>query len=194
LVRTGKRIEIPSPGQQRGAGLAWVRPSGAHPDAAALDLIAAHLFSGGRSSPVESPLWRDGHVLSVETDSSFPGERFPSLLAVWAVVAPASDGDRVRKEIETAVGLLSERPLPAGSLDRARNALRLSLAARVQTRAGLAAALAQTAQIDGNWSRFLARLERLDTLTAEQIQAAARKYLSSGAAYSIAIEPAKEAQ
>ena len=164
--------------------LGWRAVPPLHPDAAALELLAAALGTG-RGSRLSLALRLPG--LATGIGASFIAPAAVGLFAVGASLAAERLDAALRAMGREAVRVTRE-PLPEGDLERARTQVLATLARRHETAEGRASALAGAEAL-----RDVALLEeneaRLRALTAEQVRDAAARYLDPAAASAVVFLP-----
>jgi zinc protease len=164
--------------------LGWRAVPPLHPDAAALELLAAALGTG-RGSRLSVALRLPG--LATGTGASYIA---PSEIGLFALGA-AFGADRLDAAL-AAMGReamrMTREPLPAGELERARTQLLVSLARRYETAEGRASSLAAAEALRD--VALLGETEaRLRALTAEQVMEVAARYLDPAAVAASAFLP-----
>jgi zinc protease len=155
-----------------------------HPDAVALELLAAAMGIG-RGSRLSVALRLAG--LATGTAASYIGPAEVGLFALGAALA-ADRFDAALQAMGREVLRVIREPLPDGELERARTQLLAQLARRYETAEGRASALAAAESLRD--VALLAETEaRLRTLTAEEVREAAARYLDPAAASAAAFLP-----
>ena len=74
---------------------------------------------------------------------------------------------------------LKNEPVSEQELDKAKTRARASLIRELDSNLGLARALTYYEVLTGNWRNLFRQLERIDQVTAEDIQRVARTYFTS---------------
>jgi zinc protease len=178
----------PGPAETAGAGLryrewagdiartqllfGWRTPGTLDPDTPALDLLAA-VLGAGRASRLYRAVRERSLASSISVHNYTP--RDLGVFAVHAETDPARTADAAR----AAWGQLAElRGAPAGSheLERARCVLESRWIRQLETMEGQAAHLAEWEAL-GSWTLAERYLERLLSVTADQVHDVARRYL-----------------
>jgi len=141
--------------------------------------VIAHVLGGGSRPRLTSELVRKQR-LAINASCVFDGRRSASLLYTTALVPPASDSGVVEFQILDQVERLAREPLTEAELEGARKAL--LLAARVEQSGvrGRAQALGLAHMTSGHWSRADRRLERIASISAEDVRKVAEQVLREG--------------
>lgn len=152
--------------------------SATHPDSPALDLLSIILSRGRTSRLYRQLVERQRLVTQVDTFHGYPGDKYESLFAIFAVpntgVSPGSVEKAIRKEIrEVKNGAIAQE-----DLDRAQTKERASLIRSLDSNQGLAKAFASAEEQRGDWREVFRRLDRLDQVTLKDLQRVAKTYLN----------------
>jgi zinc protease len=148
-----------------------------HPDAPALDLLAA-VVGRGRSSRLNRIIKEEQRLVhSIDGWSYTPAD--PGLFGVSATFEPEKEPEVIRA-IETQIAEWIESSLPVAELDKARNLVLTGEIANLQTAGGQAGKFA-TGEFYARDPAFAIRyLQQLQALTPRDLQTVARKYLTPG--------------
>ena len=164
--------------------LAFHRPEFTHPDSAVFGTLT-DIVSGGRTSRLYRSLVRDQKLAitvgAQSLDDATYGNamgRYPNLFFFYSMPAPghsnADNEQALLKEIEK----LKTQPVTAEDLAKARNRARAALIRQLNSNLGLAQQLVFYQAVAGDWRRLFVQLERIDRVTAEDIQRIANQYLT----------------
>lgn len=168
-----RQVELARPGTHAYLGLAWLAPRLDHADTPAVDLLVAILGQSRSSRLTQALQERLGLVNSIRM--SYVALEASGVIALTAQLQP---GNVPRAETEILAELRRLRDGGVGQAERER-ALTAAEARRefqMETTEGRASVLGHAATV---WTLDdeLAYLDRLRSVTAEQIQIAARRYL-----------------
>ena len=158
-----------------------------HPDAPALDLLAAHL-GGGRGSRLAAALREPGLASQVGAALLAPAE--VGLFGLGASVAPRHLDAALAAMAKEALAAAATPPPPA-DLERARAMLLAGRARALEAAEGQAAALA-TAEALRDVAVLDEEEARLRALTGGEVQDAARRWLDPGSVAALALLPEGE--
>ncbi len=145
------------------------RPSASHPDEAVYTLLL-DLLATGRTSRFYRALVEPGLAVAAQPLDGFPGERYPSLVGYVLVPAPGVAPDSLEAAAARVVDELVRGGVTDAELSRARTRARAGLVAALDSRTGLASALAQAQALDGDWRTVFRRLDALDAVTPADVQ------------------------
>jgi len=165
-------------------GFAYPAPSVKDdPDVYAMDVLLTMLESGG-TGRLPRLLREVGAA-----QATFETRRQAGLFTIIAGAgAGGADIERVEALIRRELELISTQPIPAAELAFARRSLRGSYALDNETYAGQAGSLGYYASID-RWQFSSEYLAKIDAVTAEQVQAVARKYISPSHCITVVLKP-----
>lgn len=136
----------------------------------------AQLLGNGTTSRLYKTLVEKKKLAtSIETSDDYPGERYPSLLIIGASPRFPHTPEEVLQAIQKELDRLKKEPLADWEVPKIRAALDMGILTTLQTNDGMAETLAYDQCIFGDW-RYLLRFEkRIQQLTAQDIQNAAKK-------------------
>jgi zinc protease len=170
----GRRQVIGRPERQASVGLGWLAPPLGHADMDAVDLMA-HILGGSRTSRLHQTL-RERAPLVASVSAHYSALQAGGLLTITAQCEP-DDVERVEAAILAEVKRLQAHGVSAEEHERAITAAEAQHAFSIETAEGRAYAYGSAETL---WSLEgeLAHLERIRSVSREQILAAARRYLS----------------
>jgi len=166
--------------------LAWQGPPAAHADAAAMDLIAG-LLGTGRGSRLEQR-FRAERVSAAGLVADYVSYRDAGLLLVGGHVPAGSEALAERLILEE-IARLQDAPPDPEELDRVRAVLDLQFRLAGETHEQLALAIADALGTMGDWRTALDEPNRLAAVSAEQVAAAARRWLPLEARARLTVGP-----
>jgi len=181
------RLELTRPGAQAHLGLAWQAPKLDHADTPALDLLMSILGRTRASRLVASLRERHGIVSTIS--SSLSALEGGGLVMVTAQLPPEHLA-RAEEEILGELRRVRETGVTATELKRAITAAEVDHEFSTETAEGRARAYGQAETI---WrlEEELLYVDRIRTVTAAQVQAAARRYIDPERYVRVALVPPK---
>jgi zinc protease len=167
---------IPRPERQAALGLGWMAPPLGHPDMAAVELLA-HILGGSRGSRLRQAL-RERLRLVSSIDARYVTLERGGVLSITAELEPADEA-QVEAAILGEVRRIEDAGVTTAEVERAITATDSERLFAQETVEGLALAYGRAELL---WTLEDERRspERLRAVTAEEVQAAARRYLSAG--------------
>ncbi len=154
--------------------IGWHTVNTAHPDAPALDLLAA-LAGNGRSSRLAREI-KDRRKLAHEISAWSFTPLDPGLFGLQAVCDPGREADLIGA-LQDEVGRWAGEPFARAELEKARRRLLVETLAQLQTTRGQADSFAAGEFYAGCPFFFRTYLQRLERVAPADLQTAARKYL-----------------
>src|SRR5919106_4904928 len=181
------RPELTRPGAHAHLGLAWQAPRLDHADTPALDLLMSILGRTKASRLVASLRERQGIVSAIS--SSLSAMEGGGLVVVTAQLPPEQLA-RAEEEILRELQRIRDRGVTAAELKRAITAAEVDHEFSTETAEGRARAYGQAETI---WrlEEELVYVDRIRSVTAAQVQAAARRYLDPERYVRVALVPPK---
>jgi len=173
---TGERRQtIARPERQASLGLGWLAPPLGHPDMAAVDLLA-HILGGSRSSRLHQALRERMRVVS-SVEARYSALQRGGVLSITAQLEPADEA-----VVEAAIAAEVQRVQDTGvtplELERAITASESARVFSQETVEGLALSYGR-AELLWRLADDRRYPEVVRQVTAEQVQAAAQRYLGA---------------
>jgi predicted Zn-dependent peptidase len=173
-----RRITIEDPAQPF-VLIGYHKPSVNHPDNAVFDALT-DIVGEGRTSRLYRSLVRDKAIAADASASpGLPGDKYPSLFLFYAVPAEGHTNQECEDALYAQINRLKNEPVTPEELQKARTRARAALIRSLDSNSGLAEALTHYEVITGNWRNLFRQLERIDHVTAEDIQRVAKTYFIS---------------
>ena len=151
------------------------RPDYRDPDDAVYDAIS-DVFSNGRTARLYRSLVRDQKIAAAaEGVSGFPGEKYPSLFAVYAVPVPGHTPEEMRTAIRKELDRLKSEEISDAELARYKTRAKADLLRGLGSNEGLASQLAEYQTRYGDWRELFRQLNRVDAVTKADVKRVANK-------------------
>ncbi len=163
-------------------GGVWKAPSVSSEDAAAIEVLSA-IMARGQSSRLHTALVRTGkavqaaHFDTMTMDGGF--------IANFAVLSPAANSEEANAILNAELERIRTEPVTDAELTEAKNEIFSSALSQRQTVRGRAFELGEALVSTGNPDAADARLARIASVTAEDVQRAAAKWLDPNAKVSM---------
>lgn len=150
------------------------RPAVSHPDDAVYDMITA-ILSDGRTSRLYKSLIEERQLaLNAQGFSGFPGDKYPNLLLFYALTAPGHTVEEVAKALHTEIERLTNEPVSALELERAKNKAKADLLRSLNSNSGMASLLVEYEVKTGSWQNLFKQIESIEAVTVADIQRVAK--------------------
>jgi zinc protease len=157
-------------------GLTYLTPRQADGDQDALR-VADVILSGGESARLYHSLVYT-QQLAAEVNSSAETREDASLFVLTAVLSEGKKVEDVEKAMEAEIKKLQDETVTAAELEKAKNQLITNQLRQRETSNGKALALGEAAVLLGDAARVNTDLERLQAVTASDIQRVMKKYFA----------------
>jgi predicted Zn-dependent peptidase len=146
------------------------KPDYRSPDDAVFDAIS-DIFSNGRTARLYRSLVRDQRIAQVAQGiGGFPGEKYPSLFAVYAVPLPGHTDDEMRTAIQKEVDLLKTTDITDAELERYKTRAKADMLRGLGDNDGLAHSLAEYQTRFGDWRQMFRDLDKIDKVTKADVR------------------------
>jgi predicted Zn-dependent peptidase len=151
------------------------RPSYHDPDDAVYDAIS-DIMSNGRVSRLYRSLVEQQQIAAeAEGFSPFPGEKYPSLFAFYAVPLPGHTPAEMRDAIHKEIEKLKTSDVTDAELQMYKTRTRADLLRGLADNQGLANSLAEYQTRYGDWRELFLQLDRVDKVTKADIRRVANQ-------------------
>jgi predicted Zn-dependent peptidase len=151
------------------------RPSYRDPDDAVYDAIS-DIMSNGRVSRLYRSLVEQQQIAAeAEGFSPFPGDKYPSLFAFYAVPLPGHTPAEMRAAIHKEIEKLKTSDVTDAELQMYKTRTRADLLRGLADNQGLASSLAEYQTRYGDWRQLFLELDDVDKVTKADIRRVANK-------------------
>lgn len=172
--RGERRINIKRAGELGALMLGYKTPDGLHTDTDALDVLSV-LLASGKNSRFYRSLTDEG--LTTSAYASVSRLKDPGLFSVYGFLAPGVTHQVVEAEMKKIIGSIGESGVTPAEVDRAKNMLRAHEAFGRDGSYAIASQLNE-AIATGDWRLYPQYMERIEKITAEDIQRVATQWLN----------------
>jgi zinc protease len=153
----------------------WHAPKTGHPDAESLDVLGQILSDGRSSRLYRSLVYEAQQALSAE--GGYWELKDAGVFLAIASVRPDADVTRVEELFFAEIERMKTEPVAADELEKAKRQLEVGMVNGLATNHALAARLAQEYTSFGRVRPLDERLQRIQAVTADDVQRVAREYL-----------------
>ncbi|HEV2485115.1 MAG TPA: insulinase family protein [Terracidiphilus sp.] len=151
------------------------RPSYHDPDDAVYDAIQ-DIMSNGRVSRMYRSLVEQQQIAAeAEGFSPFPGDKYPSLFAFYAVPLPGHTPAQMREAIHKEIDKLKTTDVTDAELQMYKTRARADLLRGLANNQGLANALSEYQTRYGDWRELFLQLDKVDKVTKADIRRVANQ-------------------
>ena len=157
-------------------GLTYLTPRESDPDSQALEVADAILSSGESSRLYHSLVYTQ--QLAAEVDANSETREDVSLFVLFAILSEGKKTEDVEKSLLAEIKKLQDAPVPGSELEKAKNQIVTEQLQKLETSNGKALALGEAAVLLGDPARVNTDLERLEAVTAADVQRVMKKYFS----------------
>jgi predicted Zn-dependent peptidase len=145
------------------------------PERVIYDIIAS-LLVGGRTSRLYQSLIEEQQIaLDVNVASGFPGDRYPTLMMIYALTAPGHTVEDIASSLNTELERLKTERVPTEELDRVKTQARASVLRSLDSNNGMAALLPEYEAATGDWRNLFEQLNRIEAVTPDDVQRIAQE-------------------
>ncbi len=172
-----KRVEVESKSQPLYL-VGWHVPEGTNPDRPALDALCDYLGQG-RTSLLYKDLIKEKKIaMNVGAFAGFPGDKYPTLMAVFAMSSAGHDNSELETEIFKEVKKMRDELVPVEEVEKIKARAKAAFINGISSNNGLGMQLASYQTLWGDWRELFRELDRINAVTPEDIQRVAQKYLT----------------
>jgi len=153
-----------------------------HPDVRHKDTIAlealADIIGRGRSSRLYQSLVKDKKVaVNVMSLTGFPGDKFPNLIAFYAVPSAGHTSAECLDLIEAEIEKVKKESVMPEELTKFKRGQVKGLISQMKANENMAALLTYADVVQGDWKLIFDRIEEIKALTEEDVKRVANTYL-----------------
>ncbi|MBD1913387.1 MULTISPECIES: pitrilysin family protein [unclassified Leptolyngbya] len=152
----------------------YQRPSLTDPTDEVYSVITS-LLVGGRTSRLYQTLVETGLALSVDVANSFPGDRYPNAMLLYALTGPGHTIEEVATVLDRELERLKTEPVSVEELDRVKTQVRVGTLQTLSSNQGMASLLPEYEAKTGSWRNLFEDLKALEAVDAAQVQQVAQQ-------------------
>jgi predicted Zn-dependent peptidase len=180
-VQTGeRRVSVESPSQPI-LFMGYKRPGPTSPDSAPLSVLAGALSSGRTGILYKEMVEQKKLALAAGAGASFFGSKYPDLFIFFAAPSPGKTVDENEKAILEVIDRVKKEKIEDAVLKRIKTQVRAGLIRGLESNMGMAMQLATNYMRYGDWRRMFTNIQKVDEVTAEDVQRVAKTYLVDSA-------------
>lgn len=187
-----RRADVRHPAQAPSLMIAWRGPAATDNDTLVLDVLQYALSVGQSSRLTRALVFEQEIAVGISVDWTW---RFdPGAFTVVMELKPDGDPKKAEAALYAELAKVAEKGLDPRELEKAKNNLSAHLLRELATNNGRAHALGTYELMLGDWREGLRLPERYESVTGEQVRAAAAKYLSAEKRAVVTLVPLQEQQ
>ena len=173
-----RRVVVEDPAQPF-VLIGYHKPDVHHPDDAVFDALT-DIVGMGRTSRLYKSLVKEKQIAVYSSGfQGMPGNKYPSLFLFYAVPARGHTNEESEQAIDAEIERLKTELVTPEELAKAKTRARASLVRQLASNSGLAAQLTFYHVVTGDWRNLFRQLDKIDKVTAEDIQRVAREYFTT---------------
>lgn len=151
--------------------------SNQHPDYQALNLLGGIMSNGRTSRLYRKMVVEDQSALQVAAQNGYPGSKYPGLFITFVIPNQGVDMADVEQTLRDEYQRVIDEGVTQEELERVRTNNRASLVRSLTSNPGIARTMAFAHVNGGSWKTAFTDLERLESVTVEDIQRVAETYI-----------------
>lgn len=150
--------------------MGWHRGSIHDPDDVVYDVLGDILYNGRTSRLYRRMVEQDQLVLEVDGLAGFPGSKYPTLFLIYAIPNQGRSPEEAEQTIYEVLEDIKTSGVTQEELERAQVRLRASMIRQLGSNTGLASSFAFFETVTGDWRNQFHQLDRLDSVTVDDVQ------------------------
>lgn len=174
--RGERRVTLEDPSQPQ-IRIVYHQPSVNHPDSTVFMAIS-QIIGAGRTSRLYKHLVKEKKI-AVAASAGQSWNKYPALFTFYAVPARDHTNKECEEAIYEEIEKLKSEPVLPEELEKAKTRIRAGLIRELDSNSGMAGELTFYEVITGDWRNLFRELDKIENVTAEDIQRVAGEYFIS---------------
>ncbi|MBI4243316.1 MAG: insulinase family protein [Planctomycetes bacterium] len=170
-----RRVDVETTAQPA-YGVVYHKPNSFSKDEAVFQCINEILANGRTSRLYKKLVKEQKSALYVGSMSNFPGYEYPNLFVVYSIPTTGHTVEEIEKVIDEEIELLKSQLVTDSELKSAKSRIQVNAIRQIDSTLMFAVQLASTESLTGDWSEMTKGLERIKSVTAEDIKRVATEY------------------
>lgn len=172
-----RRVTLEDPAQPF-VLIGYHKPGINHPDDAVFDAIT-DIVGMGRTSRLYRSLVKEKKIAVVASGfQGLPGNKYPGLFLFYAMPARGHTHQECEQAIYEEIEKLKTELVTPEELAKAKTRARAGLIRQLDSNSGLAAQITFYEVVTGDWRNLFKQLDKIERVTAEDIQRVAKEYFT----------------
>jgi len=159
--------------------IGYHRPSVNHPDSEALEALASIMGDGRSSRLYERLVKKEQKALSIGSDATLPGGKYPTLIVFYAVPNKGTTSAASLQLIDSEIDRLKKEPVTQEELQAYKTNAKKDFIDKLKSNSSMAALLTRYDVVMGDWRSLFTQINRIDKITPDDIKRVANLYLKS---------------
>ncbi len=172
-----KTVSLSDPAQPFFA-VAYHVPQATHPDWPVIEAIADYLGSGRTSLLYKNLVKEKKIAANVGVFAGWPGSKYPCLAIAYAMPATGHTNEECQEQIFAEIERLKEELIPEEEVDKIKARAKAGFVNGLRSNLGMAGQLAYYENAWGSWREMFRELDRINSVTPEDIQRVAKTYFT----------------
>jgi len=157
--------------------IGYHQPNVNHPDSMTLQVVS-EIVGVGRTSRLHKSLVKDKKI-AVSSNAGPMLNKYPALFMFMAVPARGHTNQECEQAMYAEIEKLKTEPASPEELLKAKTRIRADLIRQLDSNSGLAAQLTFYEVVTGDWHNLFKQLDKIEKVTAEDVQRVAKTYFTS---------------
>jgi predicted Zn-dependent peptidase len=157
--------------------LGYHQPNVNHPDTPVLEVLG-QIIGAGRTSRLYKDLVKDKKI-AVSANAGADYSKYPGLFMFYVMPARGRTTHECEQAVYAQIEKLKTEPVSPQELAKAKTRIRAGLIRQLDSNSGLAAELTFYEVITGDWRNLFKQLDKIEKVTAEDIQRVAKIYFTT---------------
>jgi predicted Zn-dependent peptidase len=157
--------------------IGYHQPNVNHADYPALEVIS-QIVGVGRTSRLYKDLVKDKKI-AVSANAGADSSKYPSLFMFFVVPAKGHTTQECEQAVYAQVEKLKTEPVSPEELTKAKTRSRAGLIRQLDSNSGLARELTFYEVVTGDWRNLFQQLDKIEKVTAEDVQRVAKTYFTT---------------
>jgi predicted Zn-dependent peptidase len=176
--RGERRVVVEDPSQPF-IVIGYHKPNINHQDNAVFDALS-DIVGMGRTSRLYKSLVKEKKIaIAASGLHGLPGNKYPGLFLFYAVPSKGHTNKECEEAINAEIERLKTELVSPEELKKAKTRSRAGLIRQLDSNSGMAEQLTFYAVVTGDWRNLFKQLDKIEKVTAEDIQRVAKEYFTS---------------
>ncbi|MCP4584193.1 MAG: insulinase family protein [candidate division Zixibacteria bacterium] len=177
-VQKGERRIVQEDPAQPLLIIGWHIPEETHPDKLVIDALVDY-FGQGRTSLLYESLVKDKKIASqIGVFAGYPASKYPSLCLTYVIPSQGHTAAECEEQVYTELEKILAELIAVEEVEKIKARAKSNFVFGLDNNTGLAMQLAAYQTYWGDWHALFSELDRINAVTAQDIQDVAKKYFT----------------